>query len=163
DDAGQLRCAIGLFGDLSLKKEIEAAEERIQKLEELYAMALGIAHEIRNPLASIQGCAQEIARFSNHGPRELRLVDIISRESSRVDRIIEDFMTNARRGPSDLQPLDLGAVVEETVLQLQNHPSTGGRRILLEKPAALARVLGDPQRLKQVFLNLGLNAIEATD
>jgi two-component system sensor histidine kinase PilS (NtrC family) len=163
DDEGRLRCGIGLFGDLSLKKEIERAERRIHNLQELYDMALGIAHEIRNPLASIQGCAQEIGRFSGHSPQETKLADIICRESSRLDGIIEEFMTSARRGPVELRPVDLAQVVEETVLQLQNHPRVAGRRILLERAPGRIEITGDPQRLKQVFLNLGMNAIEATD
>jgi two-component system sensor histidine kinase PilS (NtrC family) len=163
DEGGRLRCRIGLFGDLTLKKEVEEAEKRIHKLEELYDMALGIAHEIRNPLASIQGCAQEISRFSTQNPQELKLVDIICRESSRLDRIIEEFLSHARRGPGERRPLDLVQLLEETVLQLKNHPQAGGRRFVVETPSRPVWIAGDAQRLKQVFLNLGINAIDATD
>ncbi len=163
DGGGGLRFRIGLFGDLSFKQEIEAAEKRIHKLEELYDMALGIAHEIRNPLASIQGCAQEIGRSTNPGQRERRLVDIICRESGRLDRIIEEFMTHARRGPGELQPLDLRQVVDETAIQLRNHAEVAGRRITVDLPAEPFTIAGDFPSLKQVFLNLGINAIEATD
>jgi two-component system sensor histidine kinase PilS (NtrC family) len=163
DGRGRPRCRIGLFGDLSLKKEIEEAERKIHRLEELYDMAMSIAHEIRNPLASIRGCVQEIGRSRERSPTEARLVDIVCRESDRLDRIIEDFMTNARRGPVSLRPLDLVAILEDTVLQLRNHPQVAGRRIILEPAPGPFHLSGDPQRLKQVFLNLGFNAIEATD
>jgi signal transduction histidine kinase len=72
-------------------------------------------------------------------------------------------MTNARRGPLSLRPVDLVSVVEETTVQLRNHPKTAGRSIELEASPGQALVGGDRERLKQVFLNLGMNAIEATD
>ena len=61
EENGRMRCRIGLISDLTLLREMEAAELRIQRLEELQVMAMGIAHEIRNPLASMRGCVQEIA------------------------------------------------------------------------------------------------------
>ncbi len=163
DEEGRLRCRIGLFGDLSLKREMEEAERRIHKLEELYDMAMAIAHEIRNPLASIRGCVQEIGRSRDRDGKEAKLVDIICRESDRLDRIIEEFMSNARRGPTDLRRVDLVEIIEETVIQLRGHRQVSGRRIVLDPPAGPAFINGDGQRLKQVFLNLGINAIEATD
>jgi two-component system, NtrC family, sensor histidine kinase PilS len=163
DEDGRLRCRIGLFGDLSLKKEMEEAERRIHKLEELYDMAMAIAHEIRNPLASIRGCVQEIGRSRDRDGKEAKMVDIICRESDRLDRIIEEFMSNARRGPTSLQRVDLVAIIEETVIQLRGHRKVSGRTIVFEPPPGPAYINGDGQRLKQVFLNLGINAIEATD
>jgi two-component system, NtrC family, sensor histidine kinase PilS len=159
---GGPRCRIGLFGDLSLKKDIERAERKIHRLEELYDVAMGIAHEIRNPLASIRGCAQEVGRARDRDERERRLVDIICRESDRLDRIIEEFMSSARRGPASLRRVDLLPVIEETIVQLRNHPRLAARRIVLDPPPGPVPVAADPGRLKQVFLNLGTNAIEAT-
>jgi len=163
DSGGKLRCRIGLFGDLSLKKEMEEAERRIHKLEELYDMAMAIAHEIRNPLASIRGCVQEIGRSKDRSSQEMKLVDIVCRESDRLDRIIEGFMHNARRGPVELSQINLVHILEETVLLLRNHPNIASRQILWEIPSGPAIIAGDRERLKEVFLNLGINAIDATD
>ncbi len=163
DDGGKLRCRIGLFGDLSLKKEMEEAERRIHKLEELYDMAMAIAHEIRNPLASIRGCVQEIGRSRDRTPQEQKLTDIVCRESDRLDRLIESFMSNARKGPLDLCPIDLVQILEETVILLRNNSKIAQRRILWEDQSHPFIINGDRERLKQVFLNLGINAIDATD
>jgi PAS domain S-box-containing protein len=163
DHKGQQRYRIGLVSDLTLKREVEAAERRIQKLEELQVMAMGIAHEIRNPLASIRGCVQEIARLTQCGIREHRFMEIICRESDRLDRIIEDFLRYARSGPADLLPVDFTEVIEEAVLLIKSRSEFGARELRWSPPVERPRVFGDRNRLIQLFLNLGINAIEATD
>ncbi|MBN1441358.1 MAG: PAS domain-containing protein [Planctomycetes bacterium] len=163
DDEKRLRCRVGLFSDLTLKREIAAAEQRIQKLEELHEMAMGIAHEIRNPLASVRGCVQEIARLSRTDLRQAKYAEIVLRESDRLDRIIEDFLRYSRSAPPDLVPLDLVAVISEAVSLLGSRPDIGGRSIEWNPPEASLRVYGDRDRLLQVFLNVGINALQATD
>jgi two-component system sensor histidine kinase PilS (NtrC family) len=153
---------IALISDLSLKREVEAAERRIQKLEDLQVMALGIAHEIRNPLASIRGCVQEIARVTRGDSHVARYMEIVCRESDRLDRILEDFLLFARSGPVDLVPLDLVSVIEEAVLLLRSRPGIGSRTLAWTPPRERPRIFGDRNRLIQVFLNLGINAIDAT-
>jgi two-component system sensor histidine kinase PilS (NtrC family) len=161
-DLGEARFRIGLVSDLTLKREVEAAERRIQKLEDLQVMALGIAHEIRNPLASIRGCVQEIKRLAKNSAQETKYMDIVCRESDRLDRILEEFLTYARSGPVDLVPLDLLQVIEEAMLLLRSRPDFGARFLSLVTPPDRPRVFGDRNRLIQVFLNLGINAIDAT-
>jgi two-component system sensor histidine kinase PilS (NtrC family) len=162
DDLGGTRFRIGLIADLTLKREVEAAERRIQKLEDLQVMALGLAHEIRNPLASLRGCVQEISRLTPGRPQTARYMEIVRRESDRLDRILEDFLLYARSGPVDLAPLDMVSVVEEAVLLLRNRPDLTGRAVTLNAPAERVRIFGDRNRLIQVFLNVGLNGLEAT-
>ncbi|MBN1421825.1 MAG: PAS domain-containing protein, partial [Planctomycetes bacterium] len=93
---GGIRSTIGIFSDLTLRKEAERASRRIEKLEELGEMALAIAHEIRNPLASIRGCAQEIARTAPSDGVIPRLVAILCRESDRLDASIDEFLNLSR-------------------------------------------------------------------
>lgn len=162
DEAGQPRYRIGLLSDLSLKLLMENAQRRIQKLEDLQMMALGIAHEIRNPLASIRGCVQEIERLVRTSPQASRYMDIVCRESDRLDGILEEFLLYARSEPLHRVPLDLVRVVEEAVLLLKSRPGLGARTFILNLPASHPLVLGDEKRLTQVFLNLGINAIDAT-
>jgi two-component system sensor histidine kinase PilS (NtrC family) len=162
DDLGGTRFRIGLIADLTLKREIETAERRIQKLEDLQVMALGIAHEIRNPLASIRGCVQEISRLSREKPETARFMDIVLRESDRLDRILEDFLLYARSGPIDLAPLDIITVLEEAVLLLRSRSEHRDRAVTFKPPAERFRIFGDRNKLIQVFLNVGLNGLEAT-
>ena len=162
DDRGQPRCRIGLVSDLTLKREVEAAEQRIQKLEDLQVMSLGIAHEIRNPLASIRGCVQEISRLVPSGTNATRFMEIVCRESDRLDSVIEDFLAYTRSGPINLVPLDLFEVVEDAVLLLKSRPEFGSRTLTVSRGLEHPIILGDRDRLIQVFLNLGINAMEAT-
>lgn len=163
DDKSRIRCRVGLLSDLTLKREVEAAERRIQKLEELQIMAMGIAHEIRNPLASVRGCVQELGRGGGSGTSSARLAEIVMRESDRLDRIIEDFLHYARSGPSDMVPLDVSDLVGEAVDVLEQRADIASRTIEWHRPPAAARVFGDRDQLLQVLLNLGINAIQATD
>lgn len=162
DDKMRLRCRVGLFSDLSLKREIESAERRIQRLEELQIMAMGIAHEIRNPLASIRGCVQEISRSANAESGGDRFAGIVVRESDRLDRIIEDFLGFARTAPSDLVPLNLVDVVREVEDLLRQRAGAREDAVELRCEERRIRVYGDRDRLVQVFLNLGINALQAT-
>ena len=162
DPRGRTRCTVVLISDLTLKREIEVAERRIQNLEELQVMALGLAHELRNPMASIRGCAQELSRMSLGQGLGLRYMSIICRESDRLDHVIEEFLAYARSGPADLKPTDVRSVVEEAVLLLRSRSDLGKRSLRLEIPETPMRLFGDRNRLLQVLLNLGINAIHAT-
>ncbi len=162
DDCGETRFRIGLISDLSLQRDMEAAERRIQKLEDLQVMALGIAHEIRNPMASIRGCVQEIGRLAPQDLQAQRYMDIVRRESDRLDGILEDFLHFARPGPMDLVPLDLVRVIEDAGILLKRRQEFGSRTLGYSFPPERPRIFGDQNRLTQVFLNLGLNAIDAT-
>lgn len=161
-DFGEPRCQIALLSDLTLKKEVEKAERRIQKLEDLQVMSLGIAHEIRNPLASIRGCVQEIGRLTHEDSTVAQYMEIACRESDRLDGVLESFLLYARSGPLDLACLDLCEVIDEAVMLLRSRPDLGTRAIIWSPPPARPKILGDRNRLIQVLLNLGINAIEAT-
>ncbi|MBI4585889.1 MAG: PAS domain-containing protein [Planctomycetes bacterium] len=162
DERGTFRFRVGLFNDLALKRDVEEAERKIQQLKELYQMALGIAHEIRNPLASIRGCIQEIGRLEKHHPMAPKLAEIVCRESDRLDRIIEEFLCYARKAPGPKIPLDVCRVIDEAVILLRNHPRYLSREVRWRPSGASHLVLGDRERLQQVFLNLGLNALDST-
>ncbi len=162
DERGRLRCRIGLFTDLALKKEVQEAERRIRQLEELYEMSLGIAHEIRNPLASIRGCVQEIGRMQLDDSGCSRLVEIVCRESDRLDRIIEEFMCYTRKSSRPTDPIDVVEVVEATLILLRNHQSFQDRSIEFERATGKMQILGDREKIQQVVMNLGLNALFST-
>jgi two-component system sensor histidine kinase PilS (NtrC family) len=162
DDKGHPSHRIALFSDLTLKKENEEKERRIQKLEDLRELAMGLAHEIRNPLASIRGCVQELDRLAESPERRGRLIEIVLRESDRLDDIIENFQRFAQTSPVRLDPVDVKSLIGEAVLLLENRADFGGRKISWRPPAEPMTVLADPGQMVQVILNLGINAIQAT-
>ncbi len=162
DERGEIRCRMALISDLKLQREMEVAEKRIQTLEDLQVMALGIAHEIRNPLASIRGCIQEISRSEITGDQMGRYMSIVCRESDRLDEILEQFLRYARPDCATFVPTDVASVLTEAVVLLRSREGIGNRRVVWEPPEQKMRVLGNRNQLVQLALNLGLNAIDAT-
>ena len=153
-----------LRGMKGLRQEIAVAERRIERLENLQVMALGIAHEIRNPLASIRGCVQELGNSSvDFGHRERTFMDIICRESDRLDETLEEFLRYARPEPVVQSRFDLREVITETVTLLRARDDLAGRQVEWDAPGSPLVVHGSRNRLLQLLLNLGLNALEATD
>ena len=163
DADGKLRSRIGLFSDRWLECTLAAKDSRIHKLEELQRMALGLAHEIRNPLASIRGCVQEIARLTAEESAQSRFSRIVIKESDRLDSIIEDFQRYARQAPARMVRTDLREVLDRAADLLRSREDFAARRLLWERPACACTVRGDPDQLLQVILNLGINALQATE
>lgn len=162
DDRGIVRGTVGIFTDLTLRKQFEQAEKRAERLEGIEALALGIAHEIRNPLASIRGCVQELGRLDYLGEDERQLARIVCRESDRLDAIVAEFLRFARLKPPAIGELDLSALLREVAVLLRGRVPGGRVAIEVDAPPR-APIRGDPQLLTQVLLNLGINAIEAIE
>jgi signal transduction histidine kinase len=162
DARERVRFKVALFSDLTLEREVARKERQIRKLEETQRLALGLAHEIRNPLASIRGCCQEIRRMTVDG-QQARLARIVMDESDRLDSIIEEFQCYARVTPSRLVTTDLVGVLDTVSVLLSNRSEFGARELLWSRPSESRWIEGDRDRLIQIALNLGLNAIEATD
>jgi two-component system sensor histidine kinase PilS (NtrC family) len=125
-------------------------------------MAAGIAHELRNPLASISGSVQVLKSELDPEGEEAQLMEIVLRESQRLDRTIRDFLLFARPGSFSPRVVDLGPMLEEMATLLRNAPDfrQGHEvQILAEGGPAFCEV--DPDRIKQVFWNLAQNALRA--
>jgi two-component system sensor histidine kinase PilS (NtrC family) len=150
------------FQDLT---EIKALEQEVQLKEHMAAlgeMAAGIAHEIRNPLASMSGSAQILKGSLSPRGEEAELLDIVVRESRRLDGIIRDFLLFARPGPSSPRPADLVPLLRDSLTLLRNSDEFGGRHeITLLGDEAPLQALVDENKIKQVFWNLAKNALKA--
>jgi PAS domain S-box-containing protein len=153
--------ALAVFRELS---EVEAArreqEERARR-EELASSARSFAHEVRNPLAAIGGAAQVIAREDCDKKQRMRLARAIESEADRVTRLVQEYVERREVQPTVTSvdvPLLLSEVVEVNLLT-----SPARERITVDAEAGLPTVKGDAARLKQVVLNLVLNAVKATD
>lgn len=161
-DNGAVLGAVVHFRDLTEVQEAARKEKLKERMVAAGEMAAGIAHEIRNPLASISGAAQVLANRSTLTEEERRLLRIVVSESKRLSNIIESFLNYARPPEPHWGPCNIGSVLEET-LDLFTHSSELGpnhrilRRIVRhEKP-----VVADEQQLRQAFFNLARNAIQA--
>ncbi|NMD35561.1 MAG: PAS domain S-box protein, partial [Planctomycetes bacterium] len=159
DGKGRPRGAVALVQDLTLRREVEAASRRIARLEELTEVARGIAHEVRNPLASICGCAEEIAQEPNLAPETLRLCEIMRREARRVDGIIDEFLHFARLRSLSVSRFDAGDLIAHVGELLRAR--AGRTEIRAERPCARVEITADRDLMTQLLLNLGINALEA--
>ncbi len=161
DERGGVRGVIGIFTDLEPRRQAEAAERRAERLEGIEQLAFGIAHEIRNPLASIRGCVQELGRLGGVGEEGRELAEIVCRESDRLDGIIGEFLRFARMRPPILADVDLTALVEETAVLLRGRADGAAVLLVLTDLPKEAHLRADREALTQVFLNLGINALES--
>ena len=126
-------------------------------------MAGGIAHEIRNPLSSIAGSVKVLSHVSKLTEEQQTLVDIVIRESERLNAIISDFLNYTREKSYQFAEADLVVLLRDTLTLLENHPQNSGAKVTIIRDieANEARALLDGDKIKQVFWNLSENALRA--
>src|SRR5215831_15079429 len=151
------------FDDLTEIRRLER-EVRIQdRLAAVGRLAAAIAHEIRNPLTSIAGSVSMLSGLPEMNEDHRRLLDIVTRESQRLNAIITDFLAYSRTKQYHFDRVDLIHLVEDT-LTLMDHRMTAektGITIQRSFPVPQAWALADGDKLKQVFWNLCENAVRA--
>ncbi len=137
----------------------EARKER-ERLAALGEMAAGLAHEIRNPLGAMKGAVQVLRPGAAQMDEQTReFLDIILEEVDRLNRVVTQFLTYSRPFKGEMAPVDLPEVVATT---LRLVPDNARNRItVLDEPPDLPLVRGDADALRQVVLNLVLNALDA--
>ena len=159
-DAKDARGVILVLDDVTAEKKMEEFLKHRQRIETMGQISATIAHEIRNPLASIRGAVQEIGRTVQIPEGKKVLLDIVLSESDRLDQIITDFLRFARmRGPK-LAEADIGRVLADVKLLLSARPEARDVDIKLDGDEG-EPFPADPEQLRQVFLNLGVNALQA--
>jgi two-component system, NtrC family, sensor histidine kinase HydH len=136
--------------------------KRIERLSAIGQLSAGLAHEIRNPLASIAGAAAILRRNENMDPKYVKCIEIITHECERLNGLLTNFLNFARPRPPRLQTVQLDSVLNN-VLAVASH-GLHGKTVHCEKQMQpnLPRVECDPEQLEQVLLNLMINAIEAS-
>ena len=158
---GAVTGAVAIVRDLSRLKQLEDEVRRGERLSALGAMAVGIAHEIRNPLGAIRGAAQLIRREAEpRSPWEPH-IEVMLREIDRVNRIMEQLLDLARPTPLSLVPVNLAQLLDRILLLHEEVARQQSVQILRHYDPSLPPIPGDEDRLAQVFLNLVKNGIEA--
>ena len=150
------------FQDLTDLKRLEQEVATKDRMAALGRLSAAIAHEIRQPLTAIAGAVKELGRMIPLQEDERHLVEIVGRESERLNRIISDFLNYSREKSYEFSEADLSELLEETLTLLEKHPQWQGKyrieRIFAARPV---RVRADCNRIKQVFWNLCDNALRA--
>jgi two-component system, NtrC family, sensor histidine kinase HydH len=149
------------FGCESVQTNLEGMK-RVERLSALGQLSAGLAHEIRNPLASIAGAAAILQRNEDLTPKHAKCIDIITNECRRLNSLLTNFLDFARPPKPHFQAINLDSVLD-SVVSLANH-GIRDKTVYCEKhiPPNLPRLEGDPEQLEQVLLNLMINAIEAS-
>ncbi|WP_321392666.1 ATP-binding protein [uncultured Desulfuromusa sp.] len=134
--------------------------EKATRLSALGELSASLAHEIRNPLASIRLSSDNLRDSATNNPNETEYLDILSTEVERLNQVVEHYLSLARNGQTQQQQIDLNQTLEE-VLQLISQQATSQNIELIFEKKELPPLNGEQVQLKQAFLNLALNALKA--
>ncbi len=148
-----------LFQDLTRLREMEEALRRSERLADLGLVAAGLAHEIRNPLASMSGSIELLRDRAGGSGEDQRLMEIVLREAGRLEELVAQFLAFARPAPPRKEPTDVAAVLGETLQVFRNAPQAACVRIEAALSPALADC--DAAQIRQVAWNLLSNAAQA--
>jgi len=158
---GTVEAAVAVLRDLSRIRQLENEVRRGETLAAAGRMAVGVAHEIRNPLGAIRGAVQLLARELGPEPRLAEYTDVLLKEVDRVNRIIETLLDLGRPVQVRRVPLNLHQILERVILLTEEIARAGGVSVVRRYDPSLPPILGDEDRLLQVFHNLVRNAIDA--
>lgn len=150
-----------IFKDISDEKRLEALHLRTERLEAVAEIAASLAHEIRNPLASIRSAVEQLARTAPAGADERVLAGLVLRESDRLSVLLSEFLDFSRVRVTSSAPLNLAAVAGAGIQLARRHPDCPAAiEITLQAPHGPVVLEGDEDLLHRVIFNLVLNAVQ---
>ena len=151
-----------LFQDLTQMKKLERRARFNEQLAAVGELAAGIAHEIRNPLASISGSVQVLTSELDVGPAERRLMEIIVSESQRLSRTIEEFLRFVRPQERRVEAFDVAATIIEVMdlFRLSDEVSDA-HQIVVDVVPPSSTLSGDRDQIRQIVYNVAKNAVRA--
>ena len=144
-----------------LEKNFEGMK-RAERLSALGQLSAGLAHEIRNPLASIEGAAAVMQRERQSEERRQEFLDIIRKESRRLNQLLTTFLSFAKPSPPVFKAVEIEGLLDSVVVLAQHAGDANGRELRKDIQPGLSRLECDPEQLKQVLFNLVMNAMQAT-
>jgi len=161
----EIQEATGLIITFQDLTEIRSMEESVRRKDRLAAVgrvAAGLAHEIRNPLGAMRGAIQVLDAGTPQESRQSSLMDIILKESDRLNSIITNFLGYARPAAADFAETNIGEAITDTMTLLRHSPDVKETHDLIEdlgtRPISIS---ADQAQLKQIFWNLSRNALQA--
>jgi two-component system sensor histidine kinase PilS (NtrC family) len=150
------------FQDLTELRRLEQEVATKERMAALGRLSAAIAHEIRQPLTAMAGAVKELARLVPLEDDEKHLVNIVSRESERLNQTITDFLNYSHEKTYEFQEADVRVLLDETLTLLEKKPEVENKyKIIRTFNGAELRARVDPNKIKQVFWNLSDNALRA--
>ena len=146
--------------DLRPVRQMEDLRAQADRLHAVAELAASLAHEIRNPLASIRSAVDQLTPAEGQAEGHDRLVRLVRRESKRLDRLLGDFTDFAGISDVKAESMDVGALIEGVVDVAEQNPSAEGVDLQWWVEPDVGRVEGDPDLLHRALLNLVLNAMQ---
>jgi signal transduction histidine kinase len=159
-DTSQHPSVTALFNDISESKHLQELHLRAERLEAVASLSASLAHEIRNPLASIRSSVEQLAARAGAGDDERVLAGLIVREADRLSRLLSEFLDFSRVRAARREPVDLREVAIAAVHLVEAHPDCHADSVIkVTGPATI--IDADEDLLHRVIANLVLNAAQA--
>jgi two-component system sensor histidine kinase PilS (NtrC family) len=160
--ATHVATATAIFQDISDQKRLESLRVRAERLEAVAELSASLAHEIKNPLASIRSSVEQIARLPRANDDERTLSTLILRESDRLSRLLSEFIDFARARVTRIEPVDIAAIARGAGNLASAHPDRKPSvRVTCTGPQGPLVIDGDEDLLHRAVFNLALNAVQA--
>ena len=162
-EGGAAANATAIFQDISDQKRLDSLHARAERLEAVAELSASLAHEIKNPLASIRSAVEQLARSPRTTPDERTLATLIVRESDRLSRLLSEFLDFARVRVARVEPVDLASVARGAASLAAAHPDRPSDvEVECDATSDGMMVEGDEDLLHRAVFNLALNAVQAS-
>jgi two-component system, NtrC family, sensor histidine kinase PilS len=151
-----------VFEDLTEVKEMQEKVLRTEQLAAVGRFSAGLAHEIRNPLTSLSGSIQVLARGLKLEDSYKKLMEIVMKETDRLNTILSDFLNYTQPKKNENTIIDLTQLIQDVITLLKNKEDLSSKKNIVFKRTTDHLILnGDEEQIKQVVWNLCINALEA--
>jgi len=164
DDSGAGRTATAIFQDISDQKTLDVLRLRAERLEGIAELSASLAHEIKNPLASIRSSVEQISRMPAVSDDQRTLTALVMRESDRLSRLLSEFLDFARVRVAKTEAVNLARIARDAASLAAAHPDRDSSvRVTCVIPEGDdVQIEGDEDLLHRAVFNLALNAVQAS-
>ena len=159
-ELGQVPAVTAVFTDLSELKQLQDLQLRAERLEAVAALSASLAHEIRNPLASIRSSVEQLAKSVNADDDDRTLTRLIVRESDRLSRLLGEFLDFSRVRAVNISRVNVQDVAADALALVREHPDAGPG-VTIDLTGSATSVEADEDLLHRIISNLALNAVQA--
>jgi len=144
-------------------REAQAQLIQAEKMSAIGHLAAGIAHEIRNPLNIIEGARYYLSQIidGENSEQASEYLDYIKHEIDRTNRLIDNVLKFSRSEPPHFEPVNINSILENALILIRKQLSDSGIKLITNFSPEIPQIMGDPNQLWQVFINILMNAIQA--